>query len=138
MTYKHKNVDKGHILAFKETIAKNALGDESEFFNWFNKTGDKDCTFIRGAWDFAIHIANPSAKYLDKPEEKNVLDLGYGGGRILAAAANAFKSVVGIDVHNQNELVEKELKDRGVKNFKLLQNDGRTISLEDGSIDFVY
>jgi len=129
---------RNHIVGFTEQIDNNAKIDKDVFFNWFNQTGNIDCTFVRGAWDFAIHIANPISPYLKKPEEKTVLDLGYGGGRMLGGACQFFSKVIGVDIHSQNELVQKELNARGLNNFHLLQNDGRSIPVETDSVDMVY
>ncbi len=129
---------RGHIVGFKEKISQAAQSSENDFFVWFDKVADKDIAFVRGHWDFALHIAAPLAKYISQPETKTALDLGYGGGRILAAAAKSFKQVIGIDIHQQRELVTKALNERGINNFALQQTDGRTILLNDDSVDVVY
>ena len=109
---------RNHIIGFKEEISKASNESQNAFFTWFNDAKDTDMSFIRGCWDFDIHIALPLAKYINEPEEKTVLEIGHGGGRILAAVARHFKKVIGIDIHNCNELVEMELKNRGVNNIE--------------------
>lgn len=130
--------NRGHILGFKEEISKAANKSEDDFFTWFNESKDKDAAFVRGHWDFSYHILRPSWKYVASPEEKNALEIGYGGGRILAAASHYFNSVTGIDVHDNSELVDAELHRRGVLNAKLLRTAGDSIPLDSGTIDFVY
>ncbi len=66
------------------------------------------------------------------------MEIGHGGGRLLAAAAAHFKEAIGIDVHDCNDKVAEELRRRGVSNFRLLKTDGRGIPMEDSSADFVY
>lgn len=125
-------------MGFREEISKAAASSDDEFFTWFNSASDKEAAFVRGAWDYMIHIALPVSQFLSQPEEKIALEIGHGGGRILAAASRYFKSVIGIDIHDHNEKVESELKQRAIRNFRLIKTDGREISLEYASVDFVY
>ena len=134
-----KNIEtRGHIVGFKEEISKAADSGEDEFFTWFDNAKNKNAAFIRGAWDFIVHIALPSSKFLSTPEEKIALEIGHGGGRILSAASRCFQSVIGVDIHENNEKVEDELKKRGINNFSLIKTDGKQIPIESGSVDFIY
>lgn len=129
---------RGHIVGFREEIARAADTSEDVFFSWFNDARDKDVAFIRGAWDFSVHMAQPLAPYLSTPEDRIALEIGHGGARILAAASRHFGAVVGVDIHHNNALVESELNRRGIGNYQLLQSDGKTLPLADGSVDVVY
>ena len=129
---------RGHIIGFKEEISKSAQLSDDAFFTWFNESKDKDTSFVRGYWDFVFHILSPSWKYISTPESKIALEIGYGGGRLLSAASRFFSSVIGVDIHDNSELVSKELFERGINNFKLLTSDGASIQLGDDKIDFVY
>ena len=129
---------RGHIVGFREEISKAAALTDDEFFTWFDNAKDKDTAFIRGSWDFMIHIALPCSQFLSTPEDKVALEIGHGGGRILAAARGYFKNVIGIDIHENNDRVERELKTRGIHNFQLIKTKGREIPIEDNSIDCVY
>lgn len=111
---------------------------KSKFFTWFDNATDIDQTFIRGTWDFYYHILRPIIIHFKEPEKKTSLEIGYGGGRILAAACNSFNKVIGIDIHENKDVVEDELRKRGYNNFELLISDGKNIPLENNSIDFVY
>ena len=134
-----KEIEKrGHIVGFREEILKAAASSDDDFFIWFDSARDKDATFIRGSWDFIIHIALPASQFLSKPEDKVALEIGHGGGRILAAASRHFKNVIGIDIHDHNQIVESELSQRGIGNFRLIKTDGKELPLEDSSVDFVY
>jgi ubiquinone/menaquinone biosynthesis C-methylase UbiE len=134
-----KEIEKrGHITGFKEEISKAAASTDDTFFTWFDNARDKDASFIRGTWDFMVHIALPSSPFLSAPEEKVALEIGHGGGRILAAASRSFMQVIGIDIHENHEKVASELKRRGINNFRLINTEGKEIPVEDSSIDFVY
>ena len=138
MVTSKKIEDRGHIVGFKEEISKVALSSDDNFFTWFNSSADKNASFVRGSWDFAVHIAMPSSKYLSIPEEKIALEIGHGGGRLLAAASRHFKRVIGVDIHDHNQKVEDALKERGVENFSLMKIDGKEIPVESNSVDLVY
>lgn len=129
---------RGHITGFRDEISKAASRSEDEFFKWFDAAGSVDESFIRGEWDFALHIAGQIAPWMEKPEEKTILEIGYGGGRILSAAARAFRRAVGVDIHNHHEFVAKVLQARGMANIELLGTDGSAIPCPDNSIDVVY
>jgi ubiquinone/menaquinone biosynthesis C-methylase UbiE len=129
---------RGHIVGFKEETRRAADVSMEAFLTWFDHAADVEETFIRGAWDFSVHVARPLAPYLRAPEHKSVLEIGHGAGRILAAAARHFSSAVGIDVHDRNDIVEHELATRGIKNVRLIQSDGLHVPLPDASIDVAY
>jgi ubiquinone/menaquinone biosynthesis C-methylase UbiE len=134
-----RNVEtRGHVVGFKEEIGRTADLSAEAFLTWFDDAADSEESFVRGAWDFTIHIAQPLAPYLCMPEKKTVLEVGHGAGRILASAARHFGEAIGIDVHDRNDLVRGELAARGVGNVRLLETDGRGIPLPDASVDVAY
>ncbi|TMK26818.1 MAG: class I SAM-dependent methyltransferase, partial [Actinobacteria bacterium] len=93
----------------------------------------------RGYWDFALHILTPGvARRIADPGSLTALEIGYGGGRLLNAAASFFGRAIGIDVHDEAESVSALLADCGRRNVELHQTDGRGIPLPDETIDFVY
>ena len=85
-----------------------------------------------------MHIARPLAGRVTEPETKTVLEIGYGGGRLLAAASRAFGKAVGVDVHDCRTTVSAELGRLGVSNVELHCSDGRTLPVSDQSVDVVY
>ncbi|MDD5063419.1 MAG: class I SAM-dependent methyltransferase [Phycisphaerae bacterium] len=129
---------RGHIVGFREEIDNASHGGKDAFFTWFDSAENADTAFLRGQWDFMVHIGLPLAGYISNPEGKIALEIGHGGGRILLAACRSFKKVIGVDVHNNNRLVEAELRNRGASNFELFKTDGSTIPVEDSSVDIVY
>ncbi len=66
------------------------------------------------------------------------MEIGHGGGRILAAASRHFNGVIGVDIHDHNQKVEDELKERGIGNFRLMKTDGKEMPVESDSVDLVY
>jgi ubiquinone/menaquinone biosynthesis C-methylase UbiE len=129
---------RGHIIGFNEEISKAKGNSADSFFTWFNDSDNAAQAFIKGAWDFSIHIAAPVSNWIDKASEKTVVDLGYGGGRMLAAASRHFRNAIGIDIHNEKNFVLQELKKRGIENVELYKTDGKSIPLEKESVDVVY
>jgi ubiquinone/menaquinone biosynthesis C-methylase UbiE len=129
---------RGHIIGFREEIDRTARQGRDAFFTWFDSAQNTDVAFLRGQWDFMVHIGLPLSKYISNPEDKIALEIGHGGGRILLAACRSFRKAIGIDVHNNNKLVEAELKSRGASNFELFRTDGSTMPVEDLTVDIVY
>jgi len=129
---------RGHIIGFREEIDRAGHQGRDAFFTWFDNVQNTNVAFLRGQWDFMVHIALPLSKYITNPEDKIALEIGHGGGRILLAACRSFKKAIGIDVHNNNKLVEAELKSRGAFNFELIKANGSTIPVEDSTVDIVY
>lgn len=132
------NLTVNHIRGFHAEISRVKSRGKDEFFTWFNNTQNTDSAFIRGAWDFAFHIALPISRYVSDPELKTILEIGHGGGRILAAASKYFTKAIGVDIHDENLFVERELKNRGIKNIQLIKSSGSEIPLADVSVDVVY
>ena len=127
-----------HRLEFKKAIAKAKNTSKDAFFTWFDGGQNTDACFVKGAWDFAMYIAPFLFLHIKEPEQKTVLEIGYGGGRVLSAAAQYFKRAIGIDIHECKNLVIEELKKRGISNVMLTQTDGKNIPIRDNSVDVVY
>lgn len=129
---------RGHITGFKEEISKAFDGNADSFAAWFNNDGDAESAAIGGQWDFSHHIAAPLIPYIGNPVGKAVLEIGCGGGRLLAAASRYFANVSGTDIHDHLEYLGKNLTERGISNHTLRQTDGKTIPFDNGEFDVVY
>ncbi len=129
---------RGHIVGFQEKIEEAANRSKDAFFGWFANDAEMDTAFIHGSWDFSCHFATAIAPWLREPRSKTVLEIGHGGGRILAAAARHFGKAVGVDIHAHNDLVTAEFERRGVKNVELLRGSGTSLPVADASVDVVY
>lgn len=127
-----------HIDEFREGIKKAKNISRDAFFTWFDGGENTDAAFIKGSWDFASHIAEPLFLHVESPHNKTILEIGYGGGRVLLAASRYFKKAVGVDIHTCDDMVSKELKARGALNVTLHKTDGKTIPLSESSVDVVY
>jgi ubiquinone/menaquinone biosynthesis C-methylase UbiE len=133
------NITDNHISGFQEEIQKAAGADPGVFFNWFDESGgDVDTSFNKGLCEFSYYFLMPLLKRVKDTKSKTALEIGYGGGRLLAAAAQAFGKVVGVDIHQNAAVVAAELEKRNVRNFQLLQSKGKELPVEEASIDFVY
>lgn len=115
-----------------------AAEDPDSFHNSFDRNENVAHHYIRGAWDVSSQILNPLLGVMKDPETKTALEIGFGAGRLLAAISPYFEKVIGIDIHNQQDLVGQRLRERGITNFELRKTDGATIPAEAGSIDFIY
>lgn len=129
---------RGHVVGFREAITHAAGQDEDAFFGWFDHAQNKEASFVRGSWDFLWHIAQPLAPYLAQPETKTALEIGHGGGRLLASASRAFQFVIGVDIHDENDKVQAALRERGVRNAQLMKTEGARLPVGSGQIDCVY
>jgi ubiquinone/menaquinone biosynthesis C-methylase UbiE len=129
---------RGHVVGFREAISQAARQHEDGFFGWFDHAQDKEASFVRGSWDFLWHIAQPLAPYLAQPEAKTALEIGHGGGRLLASASRSFQFVIGVDIHDENDKVHATLRERGVHNAQLMKTEGAQLPVGSGQIDCVY
>jgi ubiquinone/menaquinone biosynthesis C-methylase UbiE len=69
---------------------------------------------------------------------RSALEIGHGGGRLLAAASRCFQQVTGVDVHDENDKVQAALHERGVRNAQLIKTDGLGLPVGSGHADCVY
>ena len=129
---------RGHVIGFREAITQAAAQHDDAFFGWFDHAQDKEASFVRGSWDFLWHIAQPLARSLTQPEMKTALEIGHGGGRLLAAASRSFRFVIGVDIHDENDKVQAALNARGVTNVRLLKTEGAQLPVGSGEVDCVY
>ncbi len=80
--------------AYRSETKRLEQTSRDAFFSFFDNASNADEAAIRGAWDFAVHVALPLAPYIDNPEEKAALEIGYGGGRLLLAASRFFHKAI--------------------------------------------
>jgi len=127
-----------HVKNWEEATAEHTA-DVQDFLNWFNTAKSPQESYMSGWWDFSFHILQPAlVSILGEPFEKTALEIGYGAGRLLVPACHHFHDCMGIDVHPFKEKVGELITSQGVTNFHLHHTDGRTIQLENETIDFVY
>lgn len=124
------DVDAAHVAKYREAIGKAADSGELSFQQWFCKSASLRQSEVRGYWDFAVHILTPKViAEIGDPENKTALEIGYGGGRILRAAASFFGKAIGVDIHDSQP---------NIPGVTLLTGDGKTLPVETETVDFVY
>lgn len=135
---------------FRETLDRVMieLGPDA-FASWFYcgaseknikpRIQDIDHAFRSGFKEFYFSVLrSPVPMLLRDPENSVALEIGYGGGRLVHAASYLFKKVIGVDIHQYSDFVLSLLKSKHVENVSLYQSDGRTLPVDDRSVDFVY
>lgn len=131
--------EKQHLENWRRQVAKSAGGGVDNFLSYFDTAADLRESFVQGSWDFASHILKPAVpRLLGEPFRATALEIGFGGGRLLAAASRYFDRVIGIDIHDRFDEVRVLLASQNVDNVELLRGDGRTLPVADDSVDFVY
>lgn len=126
------------IQRYKEKISKLS---QEEFFLFFNNNKNEEDSWKEGEQEFESEIIAPmmeTCNFLDKTSNKNALEIGYGGGRLLAPACKMFNRVYGVDIHERPQLVVDKLLSFGIKNFVLFGERGDFIPLAPRTVDFVY
>jgi len=135
----NKSKIENEIKGFQKKIEESRIRSDDAFFAWFNNSKDKKTSFAKGLYDFNLHILKPLSPFLlNGHKEKNILEIGYGGGRLLAAASKYFKNAIGVDIHGEYDFVKTELNKMNIKNIRLLKTNGKKIPLKKGSVNIVY
>lgn len=130
----------GHAEGFIEEIAK-AAADEDDFFTWFDTSENKEAAFTKGHDDFHDEVLCPALAHVGHKgalSTQVALEIGCGGGRLLAAASPLFAQVHGVDIHEQLDKVKLELNARGCRNVLLSRITGDALPVGTGQVDFVY
>lgn len=135
---------------FRDTLERvmNELGPDA-FACWFYcgageknikpRKEDAELAFKSGFKDFYFSVLrDPVPVMLRDPENSKALEIGYGGGRLVHAAAHLFSHVIGVDIHQYSDFVLDLLRLRNVENVTLRQTDGKSLPVDDCSVDFVY
>jgi len=131
--------DDEHQRRYAEAIRQSRQEGEHEFQSWFNCSKDLSQSIVRGHWDLTFHILTRKVcQFLENPEEKTALEIGYGGGRILNAACSYFKEAIGIDIHEEQQAVAAFLRSQGKSNFRLIKTSGNNLEVSSNSVDFIY
>lgn len=111
------------------------MGTMVDFLNWFDATTSIQATVAKAASDWRERITAFSS--YDKMNRGRSLEIGFGGGRLLAQASKDFAEAAGVDIHAAFTRTREFLASQGVLNARLLHRDELT-SLHDGSCDFIY
>ncbi|MDL1894826.1 class I SAM-dependent methyltransferase [Anaerolineae bacterium CFX7] len=109
------------------------------FFGWFDGDSNNEQALKNGFFDFSVTVLrDPVPLHLSISYEKVALEIGYGGGRLLHAAAHMFKEVIGVDIHPMGAVVDDMLRSKGLSNFRLYTGNGKNFPVDSELVDFVY
>lgn len=106
-----------------------------EFLNWFDSTTSVESTIAKAQSDWRERIT-AFAGY-DSLAKGRSLEIGFGGGRLVAQAAGDFAEAVGADIHAAFARTREFLASQNVANARLIQRD-ELPTLPDGACDFIY
>jgi len=123
---------------FRDEIKMIRDRGRNAFFIWFDGGGDVDGAFEKAEDVFKRLMLFWAERFMENLDEKISLDIGYGGGGQVLAASKHFKYALGVDVHKEIDFVEKEFRNRKIKNVALFFNDGKTIPIDSNKVDFVH
>lgn len=106
-----------------------------EYLDWFDSTNSIEQALETGRndWDFRFSSNN----YFSQVTKGTALEIGFGGGRLLLHASEAFEHVIGVDIHDNFSMTAQFLNSQGCRNFSLINRDDLD-TLEDGSLDYIY
>lgn len=107
-----------------------------DFLSWFDATESEDGTKAKAKIDWVYRFQS-TKPFLNLKNKRIAVEIGFGGGRLIAEAAREFDFVFGIDIHKEFQRTSQFIKAQDVENFSLLtQEDCEKV--EDSSVDFVY
>jgi ubiquinone/menaquinone biosynthesis C-methylase UbiE len=133
------NTSDDNLKYYSKAIKKAEDRDFLDFLQWFN--GGENIVSIKnsGYRDFYKDILKPPI-YMHtntNSDQLTALEIGCGGGRILNAACKYFKKVIGADIHDSFDALEKFMSVEN-SNFELIKIKDNKFDLTDNSIDFIY
>ena len=111
------------------------MGTMVEFLNWFDSTTSIQSTVAKAASDWKDRIT--AFEGYESLKKGRCLEIGFGGGRLVARAARDFGEAVGVDIHEAFERTREFLASQDVKNARLVHRDDLP-TLADGSCDLIY
>lgn len=118
-----------------------AAADSKTFHSWFDTVADEHEAVANGAIDFFHRIYAPGIHdLLGDVRQASCLEIGYGGGRLLAPAASVFKHAYGVDVlgDGAKRRTAEFLGSSGRKNVTLLHRDELLSVVPKKSVKFAF
>ncbi len=121
---------------FREAISLARKQSEETFFCFFDHDKSIESMISSGKEIFDIYIHSLASPYLK--EKKVVLEIGYGGGKLIQEASRHFDKAYGVDIHDEEKTVYEMLEREGISNVLLQKGEGMDIPFESDSVDLVY
>lgn len=115
--------------------------DSKTFHSWFDTVADEHEAVANGAIDFFHRIYAPGIHdLLGDVRQASCLEIGYGGGRLLAPAASVFRHAYGVDILGDvaRQRTTEFLRSQGRENFTLLHRDELLSVVPPKSVKFAY
>ena len=106
-----------------------------EFLNWFDVTTSVEATVAKARSDWRSRITAFDG-YTELKKQRS-LEIGFGGGRLVAQAAKDFAEAVGVDIHEAFARTREFLALQDVQNARLIHRDELS-TLPHESCDFIY
>lgn len=111
------------------------MGTMVEFLNWFDSTTSIESTVAKAQSDWRERITAFTG--YDSLAKGRSLEIGFGGGRLVAQAAKDFTEAVGVDIHAAFDRTREFLASQNVANARLVHRD-ELPTMPDGACDFIY
>lgn len=106
-----------------------------EFLCWFDRTKSVVESISSGQVDWEHRFKR--FKHFNSVTKGIALEIGFGGGRLLAHAAKDFDKVIGVDIHQNFAMSKKFLALNNITNYQLIKRSEMS-GISPNSIDYVY
>lgn len=120
------------VDGYRRTVNNAIAVGPAAFYRFYQENPN----FQRGLKVFKTQFLPFVEKYVE--DRRVSLDIGYGPGSMVFAAAQYFDVAKGVDVIYQMNVVGKELERNGCNNFELHLGDGKSIPVPSGTVDFIH
>lgn len=121
---------------FQEAISLARKQSEELFFSFFDHDKSIESMITSGKDIFNKYILSIASPYLK--EKKVVLEIGYGGGKLIQEASRHFEKAYGVDIHDEEKTVYEMFESQDINNILLKKGDGILIPFESKSVNLVY
>jgi len=121
--------------------AQEKSSDLLSYIDWFDSATDLREYISLGHIDFFNRILTMDMyKFLGNPYDKNSLEIGFGGGRLINAAIKVFSHCYGVDILDENCMnkTKEIINNLNNKNNSTLIHRKNKSNIKSKSIDFIY
>jgi len=127
------------IEQYREHYATLKGYGRNAFFSSFDGGHTADEYFLLAQQNWNLNFFPAAVKHVKSLHGKTCLEIGFGGGGMLLAAATSFSKVCGIEIHGQGKYVLDELIAHDANaDVYLVECDGESIPWYEPTFDFVF